>query len=268
MQLAIEGGSFVPVLDGLAKDPGFRGTVMVEMDVQFLTASPNYDAAYQYQDVYAHGGSRQVIDYRHVEDYLNDMLHSRLRSYADGASPLASLLLRVLRKSASVQYLKTLPDREVLADYKLAPMPNLFLFRALRNLNGSTELPPGLTYSQLAARIEAGIAALHPVDDAYFRNQLPKIAALANAIAARGGRVIFVVFPESGYVREIDERRYPRTQFWDPFTVAVSAQSLDFRDNPILNHFTCPDGSHLDYRQRIAFTYALVRALHLRLKTP
>jgi hypothetical protein len=268
VQLAIEGGSFVPVLDGLAKDPGFRGTVMVEMDAQFLTASPSYDTAYQYQDAYAHSGARQIIDYRRVEDYLDDGLHSRMRSYADGASPLTSLLLRLLSKPVTVQYLKMLPDREVLGDYKLAPMPYLYFFRALRNLDGSSELPPGLTYPQLAARIETGIAALHPVDDAYFRSQLPKIAAMADAIAARSGRVIFVVFPESGYVREIDERRYPRTRFWDPFTAAVPTQSLDFRDDPILSRFTCPDGSHLDYRQRIAFTDALVRALHLWQKKP
>lgn len=268
VQLAIEGGSFVPVLAGLAKDPGFRGTVMVEMDVQFLTGEPSYDAAYAYQYDYERSGTQQILDYRHVEDYLDDGLHSRLRSYADGTRPLTALLHRVLQRPATVQYLKALPDREVLADYQLAPMPYLYFFRALRNLDGSDGLPPGSTYPQLATRIEAGIAALQPVDDAYFRSRLPQIAAMADAIAARGGRVIFVVFPESGYVREMDEKRYPRERFWGPFTAAVPAESLDFRDDPVLSRFICPDGSHLDYRQRIAFTDALVHALHLGKKAP
>jgi hypothetical protein len=73
--------------------------------------------------------------------------------------------------------------------------------------------------------------------------------------------VVFVVLPRTGLVAEIERRQYPRDRFFDPFLMAVGVPGLHFEDVPALRQVHCPDGSHLDYRDRASFTAALVRAL-------
>jgi len=261
VQLAIEGSSFVPVLAGLAGDDAFRGSVIVEMDISTLALPAQFDAAYEYQQDYAR--DRRVSNYLDIEASLVEQLHSRLRSYADGERPLTALQKRLLRRPDPVQYLKMLPDREVLADYRRAPMPYLYFLRSLRNLDGSLDLPSGFTYRQIGEKIEAGIAELQPVDDARFLSILPAVDDMVHAIQARGGQVWFVEFPEDGYVKDADDRRYPRPLFWDRLAGTVKAPAVNFEDVADLRRFQCPDGSHLDYRARPAFTRALAVALRL-----
>ncbi|MFI4920086.1 MAG: hypothetical protein ACHQAZ_00425 [Gammaproteobacteria bacterium] len=266
VQLAIEGSSFMPVLAGLANDQAFTGSVIVELDEKFMAVPLQYDAAFAYQSDYERSRRQPLTDYQTVEDYLSEKLHGQLRSYADGTRPITALLKRILMKPDPVQYLETLPDREVLADYLKAPMPYLYYFRSLRTLDGSSDLPHGLSYRQIDAKIKAGIETLKPVDDVRFLDTLPVVNAMVQSIQARGGQVFFVKFPESGYVEEIDDRLYPRRQFWDLFASGAGGQNLNFEDDPVLKRFICPDGSHLDYRQRASFTDALVNTLHLRQK--
>jgi hypothetical protein len=106
------------------------------------------------------------------------------------------------------------------------------------------------------------------VDDGLFRQNLPAIDAMGKSIQAHGGRVLFVVFPKSGYVKQTDDRRYPRSLFWDRFATGAPGLSLHFEDVPALKAFTCPDGSHLDYRDRGRFSQALAAALHLKQGDP
>jgi hypothetical protein len=261
VQLAVDGSSFVPVLEGLAADPQVRGTVLVDLAENVLTIPVRPDAAYEFQAAYQH--SRGALpDFDASESYLTDWLHGRLRSYADGTRPLTALLLRILQKGPTPQYLRMLPDREVLADYSQVPQPQFYYRRVMRNLG--QEVPTaGRSYRDIENDMAARIAALPPFDDKLFLTSLPAMADTTRNIQAHGGRVLYATFPTSGYVRLIDDKRFPRPLFWDRFTAAVSAPHLNFEDIPSLRSFYCPDGSHLDYRDRPLFTQRLVRALQL-----
>jgi len=262
VQLGIEGNSFTPVLHGLAMDPAFHGSVLVDLDFPTLVTPPRYDAAADYERYYqAHRDDR--FTYARIEDQLTDLVRGSLRSYADGSRPSTALRDRLLHQPDPAQYLKVLPDRSILADYSKTPMPYLYYFRALRDLDGSADLPPGKSYRQIGDLIESGIAGLQPQDDSPLLVQLPALRTDVAAIRAKGGQVYFVVFPRSGYVREMDDRRFPRPLFWDRFAAEVPAPALNFEDVPTLAALYCPDGSHLDYRQRGVFTHALLQAMHL-----
>jgi hypothetical protein len=268
VQLGIEGGSFLPVLAGLANDQDFHGQVMVELEVQTLAEPAPGNAAFGYQQDYQRRSRKSLPDFRSSEDYLSDQVYRRLRSYADGSRPLTALLHRVLSRPLVDQYLRQLPDREVLADYSRVPMPYFYYFRAFRNLDGSSDPPADLSFAQMDERLRERIASLQPVDDRFFQGVLPAVYAMASLIQQRGGKVSFVAFPTSGYVKQIDERRYPRRLFWDRFTAGADAPTLDSAEVPALSAFDCPDGSHLDFRDRGRFTAALVTALHLGAHAP
>ncbi len=64
------------------------------------------------------------------------------------------------------------------------------------------------------------------------------------------------------------ERQSPRRQFWDQFARKTRATTLHFADVPALAAFQCPDGSHLDYRDRGRFTQHLAIALGLARRVP
>jgi hypothetical protein len=261
VQLAVDGSSFVPVLKGLAEDPRVRGTILVDLAENVLTVPAKPDAAYDYQAAFEHGRSA-LPDFEGSEAHLADWLHGWLRSYADGARPLTALRLRILRKDPTPQYLRMLPDREVLADYSQVPQPAFYYNRVIRNLGQAVPMA-GRTSQDIERDFAARIAALPPFDDRLFLDSLPALADMTQAIQTHGGKVIYVTFPTSGYIRLIDDTRFPRPLFWDRFTAAVAAPELNFEDVPELRATYCPDGSHLDMHSRAHFTAALVQALHL-----
>jgi hypothetical protein len=89
------------------------------------------------------------------------------------------------------------------------------------------------------------------------------VRGLVARLARRGGRVVFVELPSNGRTHAVEERRYPRATYWNPFAAQVGAPTLTVRDLPALNAFHCPDGSHLDADDAPAFTGALAAALPL-----
>ena len=96
-------------------------------------------------------------------------------------------------------------------------------------------------------------------------DQLKSTERNAERIRARGGRVILVRFPTSGALwTSVDERFYPRAEYWDVFAARTGMHMLHFQDVPGLAGFDCPDGSHIDAKDRTAFTEALLDALDER----
>jgi len=263
VQLAVGGASFLPVMKGLAEDSAVTGTVLVNLEPQELAVNTDADAAYKFESQYRHAPHTRVTDFADVEAALVGELRVRLRSYADGTDPLDALLLRVLVDDPHIQYVKTFPDREQVADFSKVKLPELYYVRALHDLPAAPALKSGETLEEERRAIEATIAALEPEDNHAFLKELPALAAMVAAIQARGGRVLFIRLPRTGYLRQIDDRRFPRALFWDRFRDAVHAPALDFETVPVLQAFDCPDGSHLDVGARAPFTMALVGALGL-----
>jgi len=265
VQLAVDGSSFMPVLEGLAADEAVRGTVIVDLLDPHLTSHNQQETAYRWQQAYERSRARRELpDFERVERWLSDAWRQRLRSYANDTRPLTSLRHRLL--TATQQYFVTLSDRSQLVDYSKVEMPAFYYRRALKHLGISAPpLAPGWTWGDLDQLLRGRIEQLTPRTDAIeaYAAAVRTVAAQAQAIRARGGRVYFVALPASGLVRLMDERRMPRALFWDRLAREIGTPTLHFEDVPALREFSCPDGSHLDIRQRAAFTHALVDALGL-----
>jgi len=261
VQLAINGSSFMPVLRDLTSDPTIRGTILIDYYDGTLAGAEEGDAV-RYESDYAKRGKR-LANGNQLEEWLTVGLHTQLRAYADGASPLDSFRLRVLNRDATPPYLITRPDRSRLADYTQVKMPDFRYARAVRNIGGGMELRRGASNEERRQAIERRIAELKPLDNSAFASQVKVVGELVAAMRKRGTAVIFVRLPESGYVLQEDDKRYPRTSYWDLFAAQIGAPAVNFADIPTLKHFECPDGSHLDYRDRRAFTEALLANLDL-----
>jgi hypothetical protein len=90
---------------------------------------------------------------------------------------------------------------------------------------------------------------------------LGDVYAWTKQIQARGGKVIFYQSPTSGAVRQTDAVAHPRALYWDRFAANSPAAVIDAEDEPVLSAFIQPDESHLDFRDKPAYTRALVDVL-------
>ena len=266
VQLAIDGSNFLPVLEDLASDPSVRGTVLVDFGDHLLLGVRPDDPAHGYIREYRRRQAARVfalVTFTRAEQWLESLLQEQLRSYADGARPLTSLWSRLLRDNPVPQYLLMREDRSRRADYSRVHVPELYYARVMRNLNANIPVTTPMTHEEMERELRRRIDEVAPMDGSLqqYLSGARYLSGVAARIRGHGGSVRFMRLPSSGLVRLLEERRFPRTRFWDRFAQEVSAPTLHFEDVSALRAFTCPDGSHLDFHDRERFTRALAAAL-------
>lgn len=266
VQLAVDGSHFLPVLEGLAVDSAITGVIVVAMDGALLSDVNANDEALALHRYYARTQAERVpwLNSSTTESWLGERLRWHLRSYADGIQPLDSLLLRVLRRDATPQYLVTFPDRTRAADYSRVSMPDFYLQRVARHLN--RPLPPISSSDQAAvdAWFDNELDAVTESSSSTLGQRIEYLRELARKVQSRGGSVVFLQMPVSGMIQAIDERREPRPRFWDRFAATVGTPTIHYADVPGMREIQCPDGSHIDRRDRAAFTRILAGELIAR----
>jgi hypothetical protein len=191
---------------------------------------------------------------------LAQAVRRNLRAYADGGRPLDAWIFQLLDPRASPQYLITLPDRSRLADYARVDREFFYAYRAAREAGFDVPRDPRVDWKAIEQQLKRVVARLRPADETVYDSRAREVERAVRAILARGGRVILLRMPTSGLVLEAEQKRWPRALFWDRVAASTRARTVHFEDWPGLNGFTCPDGSHLDYRDRSAFTEAFVDA--------
>lgn len=264
VQLAVDGSSFVPILKGLADDPTVRGTVLVDYYPESVEGalSGEYGAAAVFERTFEkRAGARTFFSLAHIENFLGEMLHENFRSFSDGATPLMSLQWRIMANKKASQYLVTLPDRSRLADYSLVKMPEFYYKRVARNLGQEHSI--NLAAADIEQVLKKQVNLQQPKDNTAYIQGARYLQQMVTSIKARGGKVFFVAMPTSGMIREIDEKRHPRANFLAVFEKETGVSIFNSADDPLLQSFACPDGSHLDFRDRTRFTATLARSLDI-----
>lgn len=109
----------------------------------------------------------------------------------------------------------------------------------------------------------AALTAGDSAGDAWHR-LIDRANAAVAAIQARGGRVVFLRFVSTGAMRQLEERHFPRGQYWNVFAERIQTVAVHFEDVPEMSGFVCPEGSHLDAADAPRFTRALAQLLSAR----
>jgi len=242
--LAIDGSSPLPVLADLAGRSSFDGLIICSLLPQWL----------------ADGGEDRGRSARWVRKY-----HQQKWSFW-----IETRLSLFLQDSFVFRYRGLLPDRlwRNFLDGEM-PRPPYAAMRSDRYRPADYSLTD--IAKLRAARIDRQreiVAAAEPLDDAEFAARLAWIEDMVQLVRDRGGSVIFVRLPSCGETLELEEATWPREKYWDRFAATTSARTLHFADHPELSSFDCPDGSHLDHRDAVPFTRALVEVLVLARDVP
>lgn len=231
VQLAVVRGPTLPVLENLANDPKFRGTVLCEVyPVLFFANTPNID---HMLDEHFRAFENLSLG-RRIEQQLSMMFQ---RSFVTRLPDLSSE--RVYKAWGAGRLLRPgynafiSDERFRYGDY--LKIPNLELHnRANANLYATTR-PKMFNPSELARRLR-------------------KVGQWVDQIHDRGGQVIFVHLPAALFVLEHEERWWKRENTWDKLAAATNAGMLHYQDYPRLDAFRPPDGIHLGHRAADIFS--------------
>jgi len=229
IQLALVGSSPVPILENLAADPEFAGTIVYGVVPRFFFNAERAaeDVPASMVRVYQETRSSPA---RRVEIALANGVAGRL--VIRNPELTAPRLIDALVKRSLPQRPRMRARADRFTPVEVSPVPGdqdyERFFRAVRPMSS-------LDVEAFAARLQAAV----------------------DHQQAKGGAVVFVALPACGEVFSLQEAYFPKSEYWDRFARSISAPVLWAYDYPELLDFECGDGSHLGAADVPAFTRAL-----------
>lgn len=88
----------------------------------------------------------------------------------------------------------------------------------------------------------------------YFLNDVKKFKE-------RGGNLILVRCPSTGYYKDREAKYISRVEYWDDLVKEANVKSYHFSDYDLLRNYDCPEWSHLSAKDAKIFTTQLVKIL-------
>ena len=264
VQLGLAGGCPYPVLADLAKDEHFRGTVICSVVPGLFFAPPGSfpvergEKAVQrfHGQTLAQRASHEIsmpiersLAFLKQDDLTLEMLLKELpipnRPYAQVPPRFPPYFCsidrerraRMVEQCAKPGRLQERVKNGWIALFTPPPPPRF--------------VPPEAFGAQVKAAIEGR-----------FRDTKEAVEKLRS----RGVKVVFVRFPMSGRLKELEDKVTPRTQTWEPLLQMTGVPGIYFEDHPELAAFDCPEWSHLSAGDSVEFTKRLVPHLRAALK--
>ena len=224
------------VLEDLANDEDFRGTVICDLNASHLYPQ-QYDAGRELaeQGRAAGPGGRWAA-------FFAAQAQGRMACLQPNVGWRRTLEKWLGGREPSPSYRRVLLDRSRPTDY--AGLPEKTRRRVREGRVAKTR---GRTY---AAR-----------DFPEWRGHAVRLGELVTKIRDRGGDVAFVRFPTTAEHWAATAGSYPRERFWDRLRRYTGARTVHFRDLPETRDLKCPDTSHLDAADAPRFTEAILKEL-------
>jgi hypothetical protein len=231
--LAIDGSSPIPVLENLAGDDRIAGTIICSFIPMFLGEdSDDFGRSKKWIRRY----NQQKWSSR-IETQFSILVEQTFVFRFTGLQPGQLWENLMERQWPRPLYAPMRPNRYRAMDFSLANMDRVLRGRIEREME----------FQKKAS----------PLSEERFMEKAARIDEIIQKIENRGGRVIFIRFPSTGVVRQLEDETWPREKYWDTLAANTRAKSIHFEDYPSLSKFDCPDGSHLDVSDAEIFTRSL-----------
>ena len=255
IQLGNVGSCAYPILENLANDQSFHGTVVASLIPGLWLAppqSPPYHASeralkrYQKRTLAQRSGHHLGMWLEERLAFMNDDL--KLKEW------LAKLPVR--ERAAFHPHPPGPPDFQTFSRDRQVRMwdscakPGPLQDRVKYGWPGLFTPPPPPSYIPK----EAFLAGMGKAVEQRFADT----AATVKKIQARGGKVVFVRYPMSGPLKELEDKGTPRAGPWNRIIKESGAPGIYFEDYPELSSFTCPEWSHLSAPDAVVFSQRLM----------
>ena len=261
IQLAMAGSTVLPALADLANDKNFHGTIICSV-VPFLFFAPPGSPPMDRAEKGVKRFHTQTPAQR-ASQYLAMPLEEHVAFLKPDDLTLEALLNQLPipnRPGALVPprfppYFQT-EDRERRARmWDKCAEPGSELAKRIQQIWIPLFTPPApptyIPKDVFFAQVKEGI-----------QKRFADVNAAVEKIRSRGGKIVFVRFPHTGELKELEDRITPRERTWDLLLKMTGAPGIYYSDFPDLSGFNCPEWSHLSASDSVEFSKRLV--LHLR----
>ncbi len=260
IQLALPGSCAYPVLADLANDESFHGTIICSIvpGMFFAPGGPLVETSEKALSRY-----HKQTPAQRVSHHFGMFLEERIAFLKQEDLTLDALLGRLpIPNRPNAQIPPTFPpyfqtvDRERQARMiERCAQPGSELAKRIQQiwLPLFTPPPPPTYVPKEVFMKEMGKAINARFDDT---------AKAVEKLRARGGKIVFVRFPNSGELKVLENRLNPRARDWERLLKDTKAPGIYWEDYPELSNFTCPEWSHLSAGDSVEFSKRLVP--HLR----
>ena len=238
VQLAVEGSSGLPVLENLAADPRFRGSVVISI-------APAFSFNRRLSKLDAGNQAAWVRDY--MQQSLSRRMEQELRLSVQGLFAFRSA------DSAVSRIIPALLGTGKLAasDFKIT------------DRNRFVRIDP-TRYEQEVSQ-DTIVKMYQDNTEAYaqqgFAELLQYFSALVELLQAKGSRVYVLRLPSEGAVLDFERQLFPQDRFWNLMQRYINAQFIHFEDYPELEGYMSADGSHIATGKAGEFTEQLALVL-------
>jgi len=265
IQLAIAGATTYPALADLAGDKNFHGTIICSFVPMLFFAPPNSPPMERAEKTVKRFHNQTLA--QRASEYLGIWLEERVAFLKPDDLSLEAFLDRLQipnRPGAHVPpifppYFQT-EDRERRARmWEKCAEPGSELAKRIQQIWLPLFTPPPppsyIPKDVFMAKMKEGI-----------EKRFADVSAAVEKIRARGGKIVFVRFPNSGGLKELEDKIMPRQQSWDPLLQMTHTPGIYYSDFPELSGFNCPEWSHLTAGDSVEFSKRLVPHLRDALK--
>lgn len=238
VQLAVEGTSAIPLLEDLAVDPRFRGTVL-------FSVAPAFSFNRRLSKLDAGNQAAWVAYYRSQSrsrraEYELRLATQGLFAFRSPDASVTRVLPNVLSRGEMPEpnFKTTFADRSVSIDY-------------------SKFLTPETPQRMVDLYLENTEA--YEADE--FANLINYVSAIVTILNVKNCRVIFLRLPSGDIVRDLERGMFPSERFWGYMQQNINAEFIHFENHPELSGFLSVDGSHVASEKSVAFTKALANVI-------
>jgi len=248
IQLALEGTSPLRVMEDLAKDSHFTGTLLVGVSPNLFFSGFEFrkDVLDRYpRETPAQWSGQQISMW--VEPYL--------AFYNFDFSLFTVLKRQPWPKRAGVQ--------------SRMDVRKLFNLDRDRNTRMWAKLETDVAYQDIAKQVWMDgfvpIAERKPEEiERTLRNrgkQIERAVAATKSLQSKGVEVIFVRHPSEGHYAVSEPMFYPREDTWDVLIEKTGALGIHWQDHPELQGFPLPEWSHMTAAAADRYSHALYHVM-------
>lgn len=237
IQLAIPGTSPLPIFHDLVHNSDFTGTIIVGVTPGlFFSSTSTDDRAYRSANNKAEYYQDQTYAQR-INHVLGIPLQENLAFISD-AEGVDAIKLKYL--------LKKIEFGERIKGSDFPPFPNFADISIDRNLRMTEKFATDTSMARLIKNVWS-----FKKTDGTPPKQIDKEAVLklfvadAKIFQERGGNLILLRCPSTGYYIRREANFYCRDEFWDELVKQSGAKGYHFQDYDQLKDLDCPEWSHL-----------------------
>ncbi len=249
IQLACVGSNPMPVLENLADDTDFKGRLIVDVtEILFFSNSPG----------------NLFLPQRNLKYYKDITPAQRASFVIDHLLESQLVFLDKDRLSLNAKLLDLqIPNREGVFEMPLFP-PDFGRVKFNRQEYMTERFLADTNQQNQVKGVWAFFRKMStepPASGGKLDSIFATVKSCVDKIKARGGDVLFLRTPSSGPFLTGEKMGFPREKYWDRLLAITGSPGIHFADYPAIDHFVCPEFSHLSQPDAIIFTNNFIRIL-------